>query len=150
MPSETEYAYLAGIMDGEGYFAASTKSRSFGIRVAVVDACLVDWLHERFNGNVSRAGRTVTGKRVHVWYLQRQTDLLVTLRRMLPHLVIKRGQAEAMIELVEHLQAMPRYEIPSSKLSPQQRLAEGRAVKRREWIERGNELREVVRLKRVG
>src|SRR4051812_6773736 len=89
------FGYLAGIMDGEGYFSASPKTRSFGIRVAMTDECVIDWLSEHFAGNVSRAGRTSTGNQVFTWTLQRQADLSFVLGRLIPVLVCKRAQAVA-------------------------------------------------------
>jgi len=141
----TDLAYLAGIIDGEGYFMVTTKSRTFGLRVAVIDACLIDWLHDHFGGCRSVGGRSTSDNQVYTWTLQRQSALLPVLRGMLPFLVIKRRQAEAMIELIEHLQAMPRWDTPSSSLSPQQRLRENRRARRQEWSARSMELRAVVK-----
>jgi hypothetical protein len=145
MPTSENYAYLAGIIDGEGYFVAGRDTRTFGLRVSVIDECLINWLHQTFGGYKLRGGETVVGNKVHVWQLQKQEPLLTTLHGILPHLVIKRQQAEAMITLVEHLQAMPRYDRPSSTLSPAQRKAEGRREIRAEWTRRGDELRDAVR-----
>lgn len=133
-----------GYLDGEGYFAAGRKTHTFGLRVAMTDECVIDWLHEHFGGCVSRAGLTTTGNRVYTWILQRQADLLYLLPQLAPLLVAKRAQAEAMIRLIEHLRARPRYDVPSSRLSPQQRLREGRRERHRQWTARGFELRQAI------
>ena len=132
-------------MDGEGYFVTGIKSRSFGIRVAVIDEPLVAWLHEKFGGYKTKGGITTSGNQVHVWLLQRQEPLLAVLNGMLPYLVLKRRQAELMIELIHHLRAMPRYKVKSKEISPQQRIIEGRRERRREWKEKGDLLREEIR-----
>jgi hypothetical protein len=148
--SETDYAYLAGILDGEGYFSASPKTNSFGLRVAMTERAAIDFIHSRFAGNLSNGGKTSTGNQVHVWYLQRLADLDHVLPRLMPYLHLKTAEAEAMLELVQHKIARPRWDVPSSRLSPQQRLREGRRDVVRAWTERSLELRTAVVTARSG
>jgi len=151
-PTPAEVGYLAGIMDGEGYFTASVKTRSFGLRVAMTDECVIDWLHEHFSGSVSRAGVTKAGNRVYTWTLSRQADLTYVLPRLIPLLVCKRAQAEAMMALLRHLAKQPRWDSrPTRDLSnvgkgaaERQRRRDARAA----WKQRELELREAIALAR--
>jgi hypothetical protein len=120
-PAETDFAYLAGIMDGEGYFCASVKSNAFGMRVKMLDAEAIDWLHATFGGQRSSAEVTKRGRVAHVWLLQRQADLLVVLPRIAPYLRIKQPRAEAMLALIRHLQARPVFAVPSRRRTQEDR-----------------------------
>jgi hypothetical protein len=147
--SEGEYAYLAGILDGEGSFVVNRNTNAFGIKVAVTDEVLIDWLHARFAGTVSRAGVTKAGNRVFTWVLQRRADQRHVLPRLLPWLTIKQGQAQAMIALLEHLEGMPRWDSrPTKALSSRDPERKHRRDVRAAWVERGEELREAVRAAR--
>ena len=148
--AETDYAYLAGILDGEGYFSASPKTNSFGLRVAMTERAPIDFIHSRFAGNLSNGGKTSAGNQVYVWYLQRLADLDHVLPRLMPYLHLKGPEAEAMLELVQHKIARPRWDVPSSRLSPQQRLREGRKDVVQAWTDRSLELRSAVVTARNG
>jgi hypothetical protein len=145
--AETDLAYLAGIIDGEGYFAVSDKSNTFGITVSVTDECLIDWLHKRFSGNVSkRFAKTSTHRDVHKWYLQRHADLAWLIPRVAPYLVIKRNQADAMLRFVEHVRNPPHWETPTSRASRIERHM--RRDELRRWRDKRETLRMSVRFAR--
>ena len=119
---ETKYAYLAGIIDGEGHFQASAKSHGQGIRVSVIDEELIAWLHANFpNTNRYLGGRTKTGNQVYTWFAERRSVVRELLLSIMPYLVIKRKQAEAMLELHDHLDNRPRYEIPTTHANQAER-----------------------------
>jgi hypothetical protein len=142
--AETDIAYLAGIIDGEGHFQVSDKTNAFGIVVSVTDECLVDWLHHRFAGNVTKTiAKTVTYRNVHRWYLQRHADLGWLLPRLLPYLVIKKQQAEAMLVYVQHLRSYPEWDAPTSSVSKMERFIRREEVQN--WRDRRENLRMAVR-----
>lgn len=111
---ETELAYLAGIIDGEGVISIhahtkrhqtpSRKGEPYRILQPVVQVyntnmTLIDWLHSRigfkFNGRDRRKARTsyqvvVTGYRNHA-----------VLTPLLPYLIAKRPQAELVLEYIQ-------------------------------------------------
>jgi hypothetical protein len=151
-PTRAKLGYLAGIMDGEGYFSVSTRTRVFGLRVAMTDEAVVEWLHENFAGNVSRAGQTTAGNRVYTWTLQRQADLLYILPKLAPLLVLKREQAKAMLRLIRHLQRMPRWDTYPTRLISANGKGGVERLRRRQirarWKEREIELRAAVRAAR--
>ena len=140
---ETDFAYLAGILDGEGTFVAYPTTHSFGLMVSMIDREVIEWLHERFGGSTPRGGFTSVGNPIYRWSLNRHADLGFVLARVLPYLVLKKEQAVAMMALVEHLGNPPTYDIPTSRAPKSERPA--RAAARRQWRERGLELRTAVR-----
>lgn len=119
---ETKFAYLAGILDGEGHFQGSDRSHGQGLRVAVIDEVLIEWLCENFPGtNRYRGTVTKAGNQVFVWFAESRPIVLALLDGVMPYLVIKRKEAEAMKALLEHLQNRPTYEIPTSRVSDPER-----------------------------
>lgn len=142
-PKPAELGYLAGIMDGEGSFVTKTNTNNFGLRVAMTDGCVIDWLHVHFAGFVTKAGKTVTGNQMWVWALHRQTDLAYLLPLLSPHIVCKKAQVEAMRKLVKHLQAVPRWEIPTYSVPAAER--DRRRKVKRKWRNKADVLRMAVR-----
>ena len=131
-PTEVDLAYLAGLLDGEGCFTASARSRRFGIVVSMTDAGPIEWLHERFSGFVNMyVSRTVRFKLVHRWNLARQEDLRYLIPRVMPYLRVKGLQAWAMLRLLEELRAQPRWVVPTKAVAPVER--EVRAKLRGRW-----------------
>lgn len=105
--SATDAAYLAGILDGEGYIGIhdrrSTRPRSSRPSICVdvgnTSRELIDWLHR-----VTGTG-TITGDRLHpdpknkpMWYWRvGSLSALSVLQQALPYMLIKQGQALAAI-----------------------------------------------------
>lgn len=97
----TDLAYFAGIIDGEGCFCLHRSGARdvFGCDLSVgnTDPRLVQWIHERFGGRISR--RQFADKRCKVFYhwhlLSRDLDTVIP--AVLPYLVIKKDQAELML-----------------------------------------------------
>lgn len=96
---ETEAAYAAGIVDGEGYidiYKASTsiasKSPSFMLRVIISqkDGKIMNWLEKRFGGHVQMEQRKDTY--IYRWDIRSQAAAKF-LNIVLPFLIIKREQA---------------------------------------------------------
>ena len=102
MSSET-IAYLAGIIDGEGYIDLRFVNGTLMARLEVsnTNEDLIDWLVEHFGGSsYSYAGRSPRHKVAYRWVLQGKAvrDLLIA---VLPYLVVKVEQAEIVIEFWE-------------------------------------------------
>lgn len=106
--TEAELAYFAGILDGEGCLSLdSLKQRISGghrvyhnpcIRVSNTDARLIQWIQARFPGRVAPVKiRALMRKPQWTWSLYGPTVEAV-LVAVVPHLVIKREQAELLIE----------------------------------------------------
>lgn len=108
MPTETDLAYTAGIIDGEGCFAASNSSGDFrsptGSRSAVMlvvamnDEIVVPWLERTFGGRVN------SGQGQHHntfrWRLSGPA-LLEFLLHLRPYLRLKQEQADLCIAFLQ-------------------------------------------------
>ena len=109
--TEEQFAYLAGIIDGEGcvYIGSHscnkvTKAAYFAhyIQVANSDKCLIDWLFAVFGGTTAKYTRAQTPKNARKDpYFWKVTGELLTgvCLRTLPYYVIKRPQVEVMLEM---------------------------------------------------
>ena len=124
VPSDpVKLAYLAGLIDGEGcigiaatFDKRSSRSRAYFGRLYVsnTDIRLMAWLQEHCGGRVNAMPRKSqpTWKTGYKWELQGANAELV-LRATLPYLVLKRRQAETLLELRE-LQAVLVTRTPSA------------------------------------
>jgi transposase-like protein len=97
---QTDLAYLAGIVDGEGSIINSKGQRTtWHLQVSNTDTKLVNWL-KQFGGNVSARythhprDRNRPTKRAYVWTVRRMMDVYVMLQGIRPYLVIKQGKAD--------------------------------------------------------
>ena len=107
----SQTAYMAGIMDGEGTFYIGNYSgnRKNGdkhfqtvIAVATTDKSLMDWLVDVFGGSfrsyTPKQMAKNSRKQVYRWQATSHR-LLHICEIILPYLVIKKRQAEIMIEI---------------------------------------------------
>ena len=102
MWTESELAYLAGILDGEGCFTLSKGSNghTFGTLVVVgnTDARLIHWLQERFDGSVTvRPRNNPRQKPCWIWTLT-GSDIEPFIGAVEPYLRLKREQALLLLE----------------------------------------------------
>lgn len=105
-----ECAYLAGIIDGEGcvgvYHRAGPRYGRAGgtarVYVCNTDRRILDWIAERFGGNVytSRASTQPGWKTVYAWQATGKPAASV-INEVLPYLVAKREQALLALEFIE-------------------------------------------------
>lgn len=106
--TETELAYAAGCVDGEGnieirmrYNKKGTRHHTCQVSISNTDLRMLLWLHARFDGVVSpqkRKPHSEKHKPVHIWYLSTRScgDFLAAIR---PYLVIKGEQADLVLAL---------------------------------------------------
>jgi len=104
---ETDLAYAAGLIDGEGsigIYKTKYNRCHYGyhyrllIQIGMCDAIATTWMYKNFSGNYGWYDRPgVSYQRMHRWQLndKRASDLLVLL---LPYLKTKKVQAEIAIE----------------------------------------------------
>ena len=109
---KAEWAYVAGIIDGEGcigmYKLKPRKSHRwttprYYLSVCVINRSypLMEWLKEIFGGKVSARKK---GKAHHnqAWrWLLSSSEIEVFLKGILPHLIVKRNQAELALRYIE-------------------------------------------------
>jgi hypothetical protein len=97
--SDVARAYLAAIVDGEGYIIAHTahKGTSFQWMVGVTNTSqeLISWLH-RMGGRVIKR-RNRPGKPCFDWVVRSRLDVLAVLEAIEPYMIIKRAKAQEAI-----------------------------------------------------
>ena len=105
MVSECDYAYLAGLFDGEGsvgiYERKDSLFPSIQLVIQMTDIKDVRDLYELFGfGSFStfqRDGR----KEVGIWKISKRSDLQMIIPRMLPYSRVKYSQLELMLDFCE-------------------------------------------------
>ncbi|MHC1636323.1 MAG: sigma factor-like helix-turn-helix DNA-binding protein [Candidatus Methanospirareceae archaeon] len=92
------FAYLAGIVDGEGSIRLHRRRRKsigYGLEVVVTNTNreLIDWLYTNFKGYIEKHEREGNHKTTYKWTV-RGINAYRLLKKMLPYLIIKKPQAE--------------------------------------------------------
>ena len=99
----TTYAYLAGILDGEGSIMLRRQGRGMQVclSVTMTDPEPLQLFRAAFGGSVIRSSRlTVTHKSVYRWYVG-SARAESALRYLLPYLLVKRARAEVALKVRE-------------------------------------------------
>lgn len=103
--SETDKAYLAGIIDGEGCIHIGEKITSNVIRVLNTDENLIIWISEIFNSNIRiryPKPDDIYNRKIYFFtQLLRHNDMLEFLKLILPYLHIKKELAIQSINYLE-------------------------------------------------
>ena len=128
--TETETAYLAGILDGEGTIqVAMHREKKRGrptyfraeVYVTNTNMRLLEWIRQRFGGTIGRARRKDGKNWKPVYRLHFPSGSIeLLLQLVLPYLVVKQRLAELAIELRRRLRT---YEHPLSVEERAQRYA---------------------------
>lgn len=113
--TDTNLAYLAGIIDGEGSIELRMqRSNSLDLIVHVFnsDRPLFDWIEERFGGKTYDIHKRQRVERpqwanVYNWNIGGETAVAL-LNRLLPFMVVKRAQAMLAVEAWNKRQPIPR------------------------------------------
>jgi hypothetical protein len=104
---DTDLAYIAGLVDGEGYIGFLKKkvqgwNPNHRIRVVITntDVGIVRWLFDSIPGSTVFFQDHCRKKRIYRWNIQ-GTKAYEFLRVILPYLRIKKAQAELAIRFIE-------------------------------------------------
>lgn len=109
---ETEKAYLAGLIDGEGcIYITTTKKRYFRLSIILVGA-----VHDHIEeiARIADVGSTHYQKRkkpyadLTQWHIS-SNESLGLLKAILPYLILKKEQAKLAIRFQEHMNNSPNY-----------------------------------------
>jgi len=114
MPTETDYYYLAGILDGEGCFCISKRGKKLKsdnsqpyrcvMTVIITDKILTDWLEKTFGGTVYEyLPENINHSKRYDWSI-RGKNLEKLLKILIPKLKIKQKQAKLVLEFVETIE----------------------------------------------
>jgi hypothetical protein len=102
--TDTELAYLAGIIDGEGYVQIARYSTgTYGPRLTVgnTSRALIDYLHVKYGGKVYTVNpkhQRGNAKPAWTWFLG-GTAMVKLLAEVEPFLLVKRAQARAVLDV---------------------------------------------------
>lgn len=108
MTNKEKYAYIAGIVDGEGCLCIEKYTRNNSnayvacLTVANSRICLINWLNKQIPAEIIE--RHYTKKNWNTGYtyrLRKVESLKLLLVNILPYLLIKSTQAELLLELIK-------------------------------------------------
>ena len=129
MPRKLTLAYVAGLFDGEGCFGTSRSPRSghnFLVSIANTFLPVLLQMQMDYGGKVyKRKKRQAHWKESYVWALAGRDGQRQFVEALLPHLVIKRQQAElflAGLKLVQ--QPKSHYKFTKGELTARTAIAE--------------------------
>lgn len=107
MPTREDFAYFAGLFDGEGSIDMSTgRIRVPRLKLSMTDYPTIQWLADTFGGNVyfeKPSGSAV--KDAWKWSATPQSHVRMVLEGSLPFLITKRDRAEAALAVLDYLKA---------------------------------------------
>lgn len=100
--------YLAGIIDGEGCIRlarqaqrrTTNKQYSAGVQVGMVEKIIPELLQATFGGAISEE-RVPNRRSIWRWNLRKQEDVLRFLKTIRSRLIVKKPQADLLIEFIE-------------------------------------------------
>ena len=128
---ETDYAYLAGVIDGEGCIGVYRDAKTYKL-IMTIASTSVDWLLElraKWNnlGHIHIEGAKDNRKPKAQWTMNR-ADAQKVLPKVLPYLGIKRSQAELALQFKPHKRVIDKstgrfIAIPESEKITQARIA---------------------------
>ena len=96
--SETEKAYIAGIVDGEGTVSIGfTSTHCARVYVANTNMKLIEWLQRRVGGRIKTVPRSHPNHKTVYYWRPSHRLALVLLGEIRPYLVIKDQQSELVV-----------------------------------------------------
>lgn len=101
MPTPTELAYFAGIVDGEGHVAVRPAAGgNQGIILCMADIPILEWCLTHIGGTLSGTWINERGnaRPRRIWKMGRRADLEVLLPELLPYLVLKQAEVGVLQE----------------------------------------------------
>jgi hypothetical protein len=102
MPNETDYAYLAALIDGEGYVGCQNAQGGWrvSLEISMTHRETIDWLKEMFGGNIYTPSVPKPNAKQY-WKWQITAGVMrEILPRTFPYHITKKHQVELMIEIV--------------------------------------------------
>lgn len=111
--TETDIAWIAGLLEGEGYFGIDNRSKDRYetskippapfIKVSMVDEDIIQRLSKLLDkSHFSPSRKTVTGKQVYTLHIGEKEKVLFILQKILPYMGVRRG--ERITECISYLQ----------------------------------------------
>lgn len=102
---ESERAYFAGLVDGKGVFPIYIGKQTVRVHRLVIlltirstNIEIIKLLKQYFGGYVIIDNIRETSRPPYIWKLARQSDIVLMLKQILPHMRIKRRQASLILK----------------------------------------------------
>lgn len=104
MATDTDLAYLAGLIDGEGYIGVKRSRDSFSARIQVrmVDEPAIAFLAATLGGTYYREREHAANRRPLYCFQASDLKAETILRAVLPYLRVKREQANTVLAFRAH------------------------------------------------
>lgn len=98
--SETEKAYIAGIVDGEGSITINITRCRWSPLISVINTYeeLIDWLVPRFHVNKLKVKTLKRWKERYIINVWKTWDVITILEQIMPYLIVKKRNAELVLE----------------------------------------------------
>ena len=91
-------AYLAGLVDGEGYLKIE-KWGTIRLIIGMCDKKTIYWIKKNFGGNVKHQ-KTHNGRKFYVWRMNQGKDLFYLLLLIIPFLINKKKRLVKAFEIL--------------------------------------------------
>lgn len=101
----TDFAYMAGVMDAEGHITINRGRRkntlSYNARLGITNSYkpVLEMAKTLFGGSICEAGNK-KGKPIFIWYLSEKSSIEKALLHLLPYLIVKKDRANLLLEFV--------------------------------------------------
>lgn len=96
MYSKTDYAYFAGVIDGEGHVGVrgAKGGGNQGFILCMADIPVLEWCRDYIGGTLSGEWQNERGdsRPRRIWKMSHATELAIEIPRVLPFLVLKREE----------------------------------------------------------
>lgn len=103
MQNSELFAYVAGLIDGEGCFSIQKANRTFRttIQVSMTNRDVTTWLHEQFGGHLGHTPATGNCEELYLWVLASKPELAKLIPQLLTYLRVKRLPALIILEFCQ-------------------------------------------------
>lgn len=114
--SETDVAWVAGLLEGEGYFGLrKTPNRALRITCDMSDLDIIQKLHRLCGGNISSTKIRRDRKPIYPWALTVREDVVALCKLIYPHMGLRRRETiDTMIQFDRlHPKLPPKKRVPT-------------------------------------
>lgn len=113
MIKNTDLAYAAGYIDGDGCFHISKYKNKFIASLIIVSTNkdILDWFKSQFGGTVSQSKKVIEGWKPQYHFTQRRTNAIPFIKSILPYLIEKHAEAEIFIQFCQSQKRLERIDL---------------------------------------
>ena len=112
-PTEQDYAYAAGLIDGEGSFVPVRKS--VRLVISMTDKAPLVWMHKKFGGTLRLDRKLPSGKDCWRWQLNGKDELYKFIYRARQYMKVKGHAADTTLAFLDAAPLYARWTTASEK-----------------------------------